>query len=86
MQIILGMYVPQTNTCPLVVHTTSVCFSIIIIQHLGKLLNIHSFGALVTTLWGISDRLSISDQINKNSHFITKHVVIKLQYNNYIVM
>ena len=67
MQINLGMYFPQTNTCPLVA-------------------NFHSSGALVTTLWGISDRLSISDQINKNSHFITKHVVVKLQYNNYIVM
>ena len=51
-----------------------------------KVANIHSFGALVTIQWGISDRLSISDQINKNSHFITKHVVTKLQYNNYIVM
>ena len=40
----------------------------------------------MTILWGISDRLSISDQINKNTDFITKHVVIKLQYNNYIVM
>ena len=44
-----------------------------------KVADIHSFEALVTILWGISYRLSIVDQINENTHFITKHVVIKLQ-------
>ena len=80
------MYFPQTNTCPLVVTYHKCLLLYNYYSAFRKVANIHSFGALVTTLWGISDRLSISDQINKNSHFITKHVVIKLQYNIYIVM
>ena len=70
-----GGYIPQVFA---LVYN---CYSVF-----RKVANIHSFGALVTIQWGISDRLSISDQINKKTHFITKHIVIKLQYNNYIVM
>ena len=64
-------YIPQ-------VFALVYCYSVF-----RKVANIHWFGAIVTIQWGISDRLSILDQINKNTHFITKHVVIKLQYNNY---
>ena len=38
MKFILGMYFPQTNTCPLVVTYLKCCFSIINIKYLGKLL------------------------------------------------
>ena len=37
MQIILGMYFPQTNTCPLVVTYHKCLNSIIIIQYLGNI-------------------------------------------------
>ena len=80
MQIILGMYYPQTNTCPLVVTYWYHKCLLNYYSVFRKVATIHSFGALVTILWGISDRLSISYQINKNTDFITKHVVIKLQY------